>query len=83
MGKQLGDQAKACPCRDLVIPAAGEADRRQITYGDLGFNADVPTVCDEGLPGEETLDILRGFGRAERRRAKEEIHRRYPPKSTN
>lgn len=41
MKKQLGEQAEAGPCRDVAIPAVGEADVRPITDGNFELDANI------------------------------------------
>ena len=74
MEKELGEPAKAGPCRDLAIFAAGRTDLRPITDDDSGSDAEVrleggerttqeeEEEDDRVLAEEETFGILRNVG---------------------
>ena len=54
--KELGERAKAGPCRDPAIFAAGRADLRPIIDDDLGLDADVRFEVGARTPAEEEED---------------------------
>ena len=58
MKKQFGERAKARPCRDFAIPAAGEVDLGPVTDDNLDVDIDVATE-DRAVTEEEAGGVLR------------------------
>ena len=68
MEKQLGQKAKAGPCRDPAIPAAGVVDGDQM-IDDIDLDKDVSK--DRVITEDETLGVLRGEGAVATKEEKE------------
>ena len=47
--KQLGEKAKAGPCRDQAIPAAGEVDNGTVIDDNIDLDADVEIEDDSAV----------------------------------